>query len=207
MAASSESEVLAQELSNVSSRIAALETRMTEVQAVIERLEAAAEIMARALEEVSSHWDACTALCAAQSRTGPNSADATGVIIDQKDPFLGAKVVTRIKELRQSGTCALPLLRELVRVRQLVTGAPGLRGLSSGGQGALAVCLNTFGRLDLAGRPSWPSGRGAMLPQIGGVGWSRAAARSEAQCFPPPVEAGGWLLPWCRPPAPRQQSQ
>jgi uncharacterized coiled-coil protein SlyX len=58
MGASSESEVLAQELSNVSSRIAALETRMTEVEVVIERLEVAAETTARAMEEISSHWDA-----------------------------------------------------------------------------------------------------------------------------------------------------
>jgi uncharacterized coiled-coil protein SlyX len=58
MGASSESEVLAQELSNVSSRIAALETRMTEVEVVIERLEAAAETTARGMEEISSHWDA-----------------------------------------------------------------------------------------------------------------------------------------------------
>jgi hypothetical protein len=58
MGASSESEVLAQELSNLSGRVAALETRTSEVAAVIERLEAAAETTARALEEVSSHWDA-----------------------------------------------------------------------------------------------------------------------------------------------------
>jgi hypothetical protein len=58
MAESSESEVLAQELDNVGSKVRALETRLTEVEAVIKRLEAAAEITARALEEVSSHWDA-----------------------------------------------------------------------------------------------------------------------------------------------------
>jgi prefoldin subunit 5 len=58
MGASSESEVLAQELSSLSGRLAALEMRMTEVGALIERLEAAAESTARALEEVSSHWDA-----------------------------------------------------------------------------------------------------------------------------------------------------
>lgn len=58
MGASSESEVLAQELSSLSGRLAELETRMTEVGAVIERLEAAAESTARGLEEVSSHWDA-----------------------------------------------------------------------------------------------------------------------------------------------------
>jgi hypothetical protein len=37
-------------------RVSALETRLMEVEAVIERLEAAAETTA--LEEVSSHWDA-----------------------------------------------------------------------------------------------------------------------------------------------------
>ena len=58
MGASSESEVLAQELSSISGQVGALETRLREVEAVIERLEAAAETTARALEEVSSHWDA-----------------------------------------------------------------------------------------------------------------------------------------------------
>jgi prefoldin subunit 5 len=55
---SSESEVLAQELESVGSKILALETRLTEVEAVIKRLEAAAETTARALDEVASHWDA-----------------------------------------------------------------------------------------------------------------------------------------------------
>jgi uncharacterized coiled-coil protein SlyX len=58
MGASSESEVLAQELSNISDRVAALETRLAEVEVVIERLEAAAETTARAMEEISSHWAA-----------------------------------------------------------------------------------------------------------------------------------------------------
>ena len=58
MGASSESEVLAQELSNIAGKVGALETRVKEVEAVIDRLEAAAETTARALEEVSAHWDA-----------------------------------------------------------------------------------------------------------------------------------------------------
>ena len=58
MGASSESEVLAQELSNLAGQVGALETRLREVEAVIDRLESAAETTARALEEVSSHWDA-----------------------------------------------------------------------------------------------------------------------------------------------------
>jgi len=56
-AGSSESEVLAQELKSVGSKVLALETRVTQVEAIIARLEAAAETMARALEEVSAHWD------------------------------------------------------------------------------------------------------------------------------------------------------
>jgi prefoldin subunit 5 len=58
MGASSESEVLAQELSSIAGKVAALEKRVKEVDAVIERLETAAESTARALEEVSAHWDA-----------------------------------------------------------------------------------------------------------------------------------------------------
>ena len=55
---SSESELLARELDSVGSKILALEARLTEVEAVISRLEAVALTTARALEEVSSHWDA-----------------------------------------------------------------------------------------------------------------------------------------------------
>lgn len=55
---SSESEVLAQELERIGHKIDALESRMTVVEEVIPRLEAAASTTARALEEVSRHWDA-----------------------------------------------------------------------------------------------------------------------------------------------------
>ena len=58
MGASSESEVLAQELSNIATEVGALESRLKDVEAVINRLESAAETTARALEEVSAHWDA-----------------------------------------------------------------------------------------------------------------------------------------------------
>ena len=58
MGASSESEVLAQELSGIAGKLGALETRLREVEAVIDRPEAAAATTARALEEVSPHWDA-----------------------------------------------------------------------------------------------------------------------------------------------------
>jgi hypothetical protein len=55
---SSETELLARELDSVGSKILALEARVTEVETVIARLEAAAMTTARALEEVSAHWDA-----------------------------------------------------------------------------------------------------------------------------------------------------
>jgi uncharacterized coiled-coil protein SlyX len=56
-AGSSESEVLAQELDSLGQKLDALETRLAEVERIIEGLEAAALNTARALEEVSSHWD------------------------------------------------------------------------------------------------------------------------------------------------------
>lgn len=58
MEGSSESELLAQQLDNVGSKLRALETRVAEIEAVIQRLEAAALTTARGLEEVSTHWDA-----------------------------------------------------------------------------------------------------------------------------------------------------
>jgi hypothetical protein len=51
MTTSNESELIAQALS-------VLEARVTELEKVIRRLEIAAETTARALEEVSAHWDA-----------------------------------------------------------------------------------------------------------------------------------------------------
>jgi uncharacterized coiled-coil protein SlyX len=55
-AGSSESEVLAQELDSLGQKLGALETRLADVERVIEGLEAAAQSTARALEEISSHW-------------------------------------------------------------------------------------------------------------------------------------------------------
>jgi uncharacterized coiled-coil protein SlyX len=56
-AGSSDTEVLAQELESVGQKLLALETRLAEVERVIVGLEAAALSTARALEEVSAHWD------------------------------------------------------------------------------------------------------------------------------------------------------
>jgi prefoldin subunit 5 len=55
---STDIEVLAQELDHVGRKVGSLEARMKEVEAIIVRLETAAETAARALEEVSGHWDA-----------------------------------------------------------------------------------------------------------------------------------------------------
>ena len=46
-----------QELSKVASQLVDLQRRVAEIEAVIKGLEKAAESTARALEEVSSHWD------------------------------------------------------------------------------------------------------------------------------------------------------
>ena len=58
MAASSESEVIAQQLSSLGARIARLEARLAEVDPVIARLEGAALTTARSMQEISQHWDA-----------------------------------------------------------------------------------------------------------------------------------------------------
>ena len=57
MSESSETEVLAQELASLESKLLDLEARLVEVERVINGLEVAALNTARALEEVSSHWD------------------------------------------------------------------------------------------------------------------------------------------------------
>jgi uncharacterized coiled-coil protein SlyX len=57
-AKSSESEVVAQGLQSLGQRLDAFETRLTEVERIIRDLEAAARTTARAMEEVSTHWDA-----------------------------------------------------------------------------------------------------------------------------------------------------
>jgi hypothetical protein len=51
-------EVVAQELSDLGEKLRGLEDRLTEVERVNARLEEAALTMARALGEVSRHWDA-----------------------------------------------------------------------------------------------------------------------------------------------------
>jgi uncharacterized coiled-coil protein SlyX len=58
MAARSDVEIIAQEVSSLGSRVAALEARMREIDKVIARLEGAALTTAQALQEVSHHWDA-----------------------------------------------------------------------------------------------------------------------------------------------------
>jgi uncharacterized coiled-coil protein SlyX len=58
MAATDDVEVVAQQVSALSARIETLEKRLGEVDKVIERLEGAALTTARALQEISSHWDA-----------------------------------------------------------------------------------------------------------------------------------------------------
>ncbi len=58
MAASSESEIIAQQLSTLGARVTQLEARLAEVDPVIARLEGAALTTARSMQEISQHWDA-----------------------------------------------------------------------------------------------------------------------------------------------------
>jgi hypothetical protein len=55
---SDDSEVLAQQVSALKESVAGLERRMAEVERVNARLGQAALTTARALEEISGHWDA-----------------------------------------------------------------------------------------------------------------------------------------------------
>jgi predicted nuclease with TOPRIM domain len=58
VSASGESELIAQELSGLGQKLNEFEIRLTEVEKVNARLEVAALTTARALQEVSQHWDA-----------------------------------------------------------------------------------------------------------------------------------------------------
>ena len=58
MSARSESEVIAQQVSAISAKVETLESRLADVDKVIGRLEGAALTTARALQEISKHWDA-----------------------------------------------------------------------------------------------------------------------------------------------------
>ena len=51
-------DVIAEELSNIGENLRQLETRITEVERVNARLEDAAQTTARALQEISGHWNA-----------------------------------------------------------------------------------------------------------------------------------------------------
>jgi prefoldin subunit 5 len=53
-----DSELLAQQVSGLNEKVARLEQRMAEVEKVNARLENAALITARSLQEISGHWDA-----------------------------------------------------------------------------------------------------------------------------------------------------
>jgi hypothetical protein len=56
--ASTESELLAQQVSGLNQKVADLEKRVAETETVNARLEQAALTTARALQEISGHWDA-----------------------------------------------------------------------------------------------------------------------------------------------------
>ena len=58
MAVSDESELIAQELSGLGQKLEVFQRRLEEVERVNARLEEAALTTARAMQEISTHWDA-----------------------------------------------------------------------------------------------------------------------------------------------------
>jgi uncharacterized coiled-coil protein SlyX len=82
--ASDESELIAQQVSGLNRKVAELEKRVAESEKVNARLEQAALITARALQEVSGHWDA---VYEAMRREEGNAMDQLG---DESDEAPGA---------------------------------------------------------------------------------------------------------------------
>ena len=78
MAASSESEVIAQQLSALGARIERVEARLGEVDPVIARLEGAALTTARAMQEISQHWDAVYEAMRRAEQPGGDQSPALG---------------------------------------------------------------------------------------------------------------------------------
>jgi len=76
VAESSESEVIAQQLSTLGARIAQLEARLAEVDPVIARLEGAALTTARSMQEISQHWDAVYEAMRRSEQQGDDSSRA-----------------------------------------------------------------------------------------------------------------------------------
>jgi hypothetical protein len=70
-----EAELIAQEVSALAEKIGALERRLDDVEKVNGRLEQAALITARALQEISGHWDA---VCEAMRREELADRDEPG---------------------------------------------------------------------------------------------------------------------------------
>jgi len=79
MATSSESEVIAQQLSALGARIERVEKRLAEVDPVIARLEGAALTTARSMEEISQHWDAVYEAMRRSERRGDDQREDSTV--------------------------------------------------------------------------------------------------------------------------------
>jgi hypothetical protein len=67
-------DVIAQELSTIGESLRQLETRVAEVERVNARLEDAALITARSMEEISRHWDAVYEAMRREERVGRDGA-------------------------------------------------------------------------------------------------------------------------------------
>jgi hypothetical protein len=78
---SGDSELLAQQVSGLKEQVAGLEGRMAEVERVNARLDQAALTTARALQEISGHWNAVYEAMRRAETVGPN---------DERDAALGS---------------------------------------------------------------------------------------------------------------------
>jgi hypothetical protein len=70
---SGDSELLAQHVRVLSEKVERVEQRLAEVEKVNARLERAALTTARALEEISGHWDAVYEASAVKRRSTPKA--------------------------------------------------------------------------------------------------------------------------------------
>ena len=73
---SGDSELLAQQVSGINKKVASLERRMAEVERVNARLEQAALTTARALAEISGHWDAVYEAMRREEKETPEPPDS-----------------------------------------------------------------------------------------------------------------------------------
>jgi hypothetical protein len=90
-------DVIAEELSSLGEQVRALESRMTEIEKVNARLEDAALITSRAMQEISGHWDAVYEAMRREETVDPKTSS-------ERDPAASSarRAQTAIDEARES---------------------------------------------------------------------------------------------------------